>query len=489
MENCLSCVKLFCYNKNVSAFYYADDGIKIAINKQNAQKLIDTESLHISKVNLSNNPAKSKVIKYSRRTQILESLKNETPLTMNHEPIPQFDIKSNQIQEFLGFMHNFDLRNFQIHHFRHKINTFKGILTTLYNKEILGHKLAIKTQKKYYKIKLRNAIIYGLKIIPFANKSMYKKLNSLQNNYLTTIFGAYKTTASDTLHILFGIPKLSLFLVKIKLSFYYDILKNTNNTIKEIILDNWIDFYYKYIFNNNKMTGIKQQYLHPIRDYILSLQYFGLPNHYIDINNLPNTRSEWINILNKQMKSHFQNQLQYFQENDGFLFHTIFKDCPDYIHSCKKPYRGFIKQLQILYTDNNLNTLKLKKSFKILFNNTKFNWYNPTYIQSLNDPILSFIEPKTISNKTIKSIINNICPLCNNIRHVSNIHLLFECNNFHNQHYNPNYPPSTTHQRFNESYSNSIYNNNTLLIDNIEHIQSITDPINPLPIVQTSAIV
>ncbi len=66
-----------------------------------------------------------------------------------------------------------------------------------------------------------------MKIINFT-KEMYTKLNGLQRLYLTSILGAYITTDDLTLRMIFGLPKLSDFLMKIKLSMYYDILKNTN---------------------------------------------------------------------------------------------------------------------------------------------------------------------------------------------------------------------------------------------------------------------
>eukprot|EP01084_Bolivina_argentea_P021954 40790_1 len=90
-------------------------------------------------------------IKYSRSKKQLKKMKKQTPLTMNGLDIPQFDDESEQIQEFLGFHHNFDKQQFEYYHFQYKIDTFTGLLHN-------------------YKNKLRNAIIYGLKLIPFTKK-------------------------------------------------------------------------------------------------------------------------------------------------------------------------------------------------------------------------------------------------------------------------------------------------------------------------------
>ena len=54
---------------------------------------------------------------------------------------------------------------------------------------------------------------------------MYDKLNNLQTKYLTTMRESYLTASDNALRMLLGLPKLSIFLSKLKLALYEDIFK------------------------------------------------------------------------------------------------------------------------------------------------------------------------------------------------------------------------------------------------------------------------
>ena len=61
------------------------------------------------------------------------------------------------------------------------------------------------------------ALLFGIKIIHL-KKSHYIKLDQLQHKYLTSIIGTRLKLYNKSIRLLLGIPKLSDFLIKLKLT-------------------------------------------------------------------------------------------------------------------------------------------------------------------------------------------------------------------------------------------------------------------------------
>ena len=227
-----------CYNCNVSAFYYADDGIKLTLTLNDLKEILYIESMELNKWNLqTNNNNKSKIIKYTRNRKIYQTFLNEKNILMNNKKFI-WNEKTN-IVEFLGFDLNFNQNNYLLFHLKKKLFTFNNLRSNLYHRSILVNFMPIDIQTNYYKIVIKIAFIYGLKIINI-NKSYYTK---------TTILGINLKSDSLSVRILLGLPKLSDFIIKLKLLIWYDIFKHNDNIFTYIIKCNYNELCKEYINN------------------------------------------------------------------------------------------------------------------------------------------------------------------------------------------------------------------------------------------------
>ncbi|ETO08010.1 hypothetical protein RFI_29380, partial [Reticulomyxa filosa] len=102
---------------------------------------------------------------------------------------------------------------------------------------IIGGKLEIKTQIKYYKAIIRPVIEYGFRSILF-RKSLITRLSALQHLTITRILKVYRSTFSPATRLIAGIPSLEA--------------RN-----KHLLITNWFN-----LFKNNHLSGelIKQEY-------------------------------------------------------------------------------------------------------------------------------------------------------------------------------------------------------------------------------------
>ena len=113
----LETIKLYCYEKNISAFYYADDSLKIAINDYNAQQLINNEYHNIKKINFDINNNKSKVLRYSRNKKKKQEFKTRPNLTINNDIILQCNQMKNKTINGLVLFIILIIEDFTHHHF------------------------------------------------------------------------------------------------------------------------------------------------------------------------------------------------------------------------------------------------------------------------------------------------------------------------------------------------------------------------------------
>eukprot|EP01084_Bolivina_argentea_P128979 227883_1 len=70
LSNCLNTIETKCYDKNVSAINYSDDGFKLTTSLKYMQKLIDAEAISLQNINMTSNPDKSKIIMFKRNKNI-----------------------------------------------------------------------------------------------------------------------------------------------------------------------------------------------------------------------------------------------------------------------------------------------------------------------------------------------------------------------------------------------------------------------------------
>ena len=245
LKKYLSLIKTHCYAENISAIYYADDGIKITLTLDELQKIIDIESKSLNDWNLESNASKSKIVKYSRSKAIYNDIfKNEKDVIMNDIPI-KWNMNTSNIIKFLGFYLNFNINKFLQYHVTKKIDNFQQLRNKLFYNKTIGANIPIDIQCKLYKSKIRMAFIFGLKII-YLRKYHCKQINSIQNKFLSTIFGAGQKMDALTLRILSGTPKLSDFIIKIKLIMYYDIFIKNKNKFTKFIKSNYNETYNIY---------------------------------------------------------------------------------------------------------------------------------------------------------------------------------------------------------------------------------------------------
>ena len=347
LKGVLSIIKTYVYDTNISAVYYADDGMKVALNIEDLQNAINIESHILYQWNLDTNPTKSKIVKFTTSKKIKENIFNkELDLIMNGEKLKWDAIKSNIIN-FIGFDLNFNIRNYMKYHLKQKLIKFKYLKKKLYFNNTLGGGIDIEIQTTLYKVKIRMAMIFGLKSI-FLNQTDYKELNSLQKKYLSTIIGGGQKMENMSMRILLGILQLSDFIIKLKLSMYYDIFRTNKDVFSGLIKKNYIEAFDLYIKNNNSYNGIHNKWIYPTYDYIQCSETWNIDRKYLDIHNLQSSRNEWIKIINRNYKKIYQKELDQFLSNNGRLFTMIFGLSHFMEKYRNKIYSGFIDELRIL---------------------------------------------------------------------------------------------------------------------------------------------
>ena len=258
------------------------------------------------------------------------------------------------------------------------------------------------------------ALIFGIKIINL--KKYYKKLNQLQHKYITTMIGTRLHSDNVSIRILLGIPNLSDFIIKLKLTMYYNIFKNNdnNNIFYKIIKSNYIEIYNKYKHNNNSIKKLKNQWAYLTIDYIQTINAWDIDNKYLDINNLPNDKKIWLKLINNKYSNIYQCELNKFLSKNGRILTMIYGYDILMNKYKNKPYHGFFDEINKIY-NGNISTSNIKKSIKILFNWTKLN-----YLTINNDNKLT----------QITNLLPKRCPFCGNNRSFVAYHLIWLCPRF-----------------------------------------------------------
>eukprot|EP01084_Bolivina_argentea_P154964 270095_1 len=168
---------------------------------------------------------------------------------------------------------------------------------------------------------------------------------------------------------------------------HYDMFKHNKNKFTEVIKLNHDELLRKYVNtlnNNNMIKGMSDQWLYPTID-INTIKKWNLNNKYIDYNNMPNDRNEWHRVVHNKYNNIYKDELDTFVAKNGRIFASMIG--PDIVYDKYKnrTYSGMIDELKYLYNDN-ISSLDIKGSIKVLLNWTKANWYTANKNDSNNNP-------------------------------------------------------------------------------------------------------
>ena len=276
--------------------------------------------------------------------------------------------------------------------------------------------MPIDVQVKLYLTRIRPAFLFGIKILKLTATNL-KHIDRLQHSYLTSIIGGRVKINGDTVRIILGVPKLSDFIIKLKLSMYYDIFRVHENEFTHQIRSNYAAYYRKYVANNRQTKGVPNKWAHITEDYIKTLDRWNVGEQYKDVQNLPDSKSEWMSIIEGIYRQRYRNELTYFLEGSGRIISLYFgKDELRRAHE-RRVYGGFLDELKHLYNDD-ISTTKTSKSIKVLFNWTRLNHLSA---QRAQDGQLRLIPAWDRDS-------GKLCPFCGQHRfHFVTNHLLWNC--------------------------------------------------------------
>ena len=324
--------------------------------------------------NLKSNAKKTVICKYSRQLRARNEFKKERNINLNGSEIV-WNQKMN-ILTFLGFHLDFNKLDFFSKHREKKVENFMRIRRNIYFKGIIGGKMPIDIQIKYYKDCIRTAFTYGLRCVD-TPKSKLNDIDTMQRSYLSTILGVDRHTNSTAIRMILGIPKLSDRIIKLKLSMYYDIHKQTENVFKLNIVESHKRLRAKYKEYNGVIGDISPKWQYSTIDWIRYIEEWHLPIDYTEPRWLPITREKWLKILDKKMREKYNSEIETFLETNGKLISTIFGN--DYLidKHRRKGYQGFLEELKQIYGQNSRlpSTDKLSRSVKMLLNCMRLNWW------------------------------------------------------------------------------------------------------------------
>ena len=374
IRKCLEALKTISFDNNFSCSSFADDGIKIATTLRRLQKLIDTEANEQKKYNLKCNAKKTVICKYSRHKKAREEFKSERDIVMNGTNIV-WTTEMNKAK-FLGFKLDFNQLDFLSNHREEKLKTFKSIRHSLYFKRIIGYKMPIDIQIRYYLKCVRPAFLFGIRCID-TSKTKMNNINSLQRSYLSTILGTHRNTNSTAIRILLGIPKLSDHIIKLKLSMYYDIHKQTDNIFAQNIARSHKRLRTKYKEYNNKIEDITPRWQYSTSDWITDIDTWKLPDKYKNPQHLPPTKRKWVNVLDKKINEIYKSKLETFLKTNGQMIAIIFGHDILWNKHKRFVYNGFIDEIQRMYSNDTTipSTETISDSINLLINSTKLKWF------------------------------------------------------------------------------------------------------------------
>ncbi len=107
---------------------------------------------------------------------------------------------------------------------------------------------------------------------------------------------------------------------------------------------------------------------------MMASDMWDLDKKFYDINNLPNTKNEWLSIINTKYRMIYRNELSEFITNkNGRILNLITGMDTILAEYNTKIYSGLFDIIESIYGVD-ISSNNLIKTIKILFNWTKFNF-------------------------------------------------------------------------------------------------------------------
>ena len=270
-------------------------------------------------------------------------------------------------------------------------------------------------QRDLYLVCVRIAFIYGMKMLPF-KATHYEAIDRIQRSFATMILGCGQRACSKTVRVVLGLPKLSEFLRKLKLSMYYDVMMQRENTFAATLRANYMELLGKYRKNGNTLKGLKNQWLYDTADWIRCIDDWDLPEIYKDPLWLPGSRKEWQSVLRRKWKALWREDLEDVLSGNGSVFWIIFGIRHLRRKYASKPWSGFLDELRLLYSDR-MSTKGIAKSIRMLINNTAASYLTASAGDRVIGPIVNGARVHGL-----------ICPMCYAPRsEIAAFHLAFKC--------------------------------------------------------------
>ena len=416
LEKTLAATTTLCYGKNLASVTYSDDGMKIATSLDALQRSIDAESAGLRELNMVIKPAKTIIIKYSRKRKVIRRFVDERPITVNGEAVHWTPSMNNL--KFCGYYLNFNKLSFIKYHVEEKVRFFMKARSTLFSKRRIGGNMPIGIQLTLYLSVVRPAFVFGMRGISLT-VSQYLAIDRVQHSFLTTIIGLGLKANSTSIRLALGIPKLSDFVKRATLFMYWDAVmapvsdseNTTENLFAEQLARNYDDFLEAIQHNGDRVKGLPNQWRFSTMGWASCVESFGLNSDYKFVHSLPITKSQWRSVVNRRHRQIYRSELHDFLHGNGKVIDRLFGNDLMRRHR-RKIYDGFMDDFKLIYGDN-VTSSKLSLSVGVLLNSTKLNW-------------AKFSRSSTSTERCSGSL--RFCPLCSEQR-VSNAawHLIFDC--------------------------------------------------------------
>ena len=210
------CKGVIMEDKKINSLFYADDGLILADNKEEAEKNINIVSKISKKYGLEINIDKSKVIIFNKKENI-EKIGN---------------IKVENSFEYLGIQ-IIDKRNMFQDHIKKSLTKAKkfenmtfSMIEQSCNRVLVG--------KVFYKNICLPAILYGLNIVKINEKEI-NNLQTIENNVYRKILDAASYTPIGTLRGEIGSSSMKSRIYKGKILYWKSIMERNNDLLKAII--------------------------------------------------------------------------------------------------------------------------------------------------------------------------------------------------------------------------------------------------------------
>ena len=206
--------------------------------------------------------------------------------------------------------------------------------------------------------------------------------------------------------LILGIPRITWWIVHLKLLMYWKILVNPTHIVHKVIKANYVEWLDLFRRNGYRLKGIKDQYPFPTSDFAATIIRYDIDTRYLDPINLPFSKWEWHAVINMSKEKEYDDDLKCFIEENGYVINFLFKNTEKYQDRIDRIYSGIWDIINATNTEPHIDSLAFKRKWSLILNVTKMNW-------------------KVDDNEGDDV---RICAVCKGRRHKRyNEHLLFDC--------------------------------------------------------------